>query len=146
MSEDHPSFPNLFSPFSIGGVTLRNRIAISAHHGGWFVDRGLPSDELIAYLEERAKGGVGLFVIGATTPEPCHGCIENVDEKIVPRYRRWLMRDIDMGPRSWPSSFMPASGHCPVRRSCRRRRRYHPHSRSIAIHRALNRRSSACAR
>src|SRR5947199_6387281 len=86
-SDRHPSFPHLFTPFQIGPVTLRNRVAISAHFAGWWVDLGLPSDELVAYLEERARGGVGLFVIGATTPEPCPGCVENVDETIVPRYQ-----------------------------------------------------------
>src|SRR5438046_2359019 len=59
--DQHPVFPHLFTPFQIGPVTLRNRVAISAHFAGWWVDRGLPSDEFVAYLEERAKGGVGLL-------------------------------------------------------------------------------------
>jgi 2,4-dienoyl-CoA reductase (NADPH2) len=83
----HPRFPHLFAPFRLGEVTLRNRAAISAHFAGWWVDRGLPSDEFVAYLEERAKGGVGLFVIGATSPERGSGWMESLDERIVPRYR-----------------------------------------------------------
>src|SRR5437764_471362 len=65
--ERHPHYPHLFSPIAIKGVTLKNRVAISGHFAGWWVDgEGLPSDAFHAYVEERAKGGVGLFVIGAT--------------------------------------------------------------------------------
>src|SRR5262249_12259489 len=84
---DHPRFPHLFRPFRIGDVTLRNRIAVSGHFAGWWVDRGLPSAEFAAYLEERAKGGVGLFVIGATSPERGSGWLENLSDAIIPRYR-----------------------------------------------------------
>jgi 2,4-dienoyl-CoA reductase-like NADH-dependent reductase (Old Yellow Enzyme family) len=87
-------FPLLFSPTAIKGVELRNRVAISAHFGGWWVDNeGLPNDAFRAYVEERAKGLVGLFIIGSTTPTydgnpPGYpGWIFNVDERIIPRYR-----------------------------------------------------------
>src|ERR671938_1946275 len=82
----HLNFPYIFRPFEIKGVTLRNRIAVSGHFAGWWVDRGLPSDEFVAYLEERAKGGVGLFVIGATSPERGSGWMESLDDRIIPRY------------------------------------------------------------
>ena len=84
---DHPHFPHLFRPLNIKGVTLRNRIAISAHIAGWWVDQGLPSDAFVAYVEERAKGGVGLFTIGATSPEPGSGWMQNLDDSIIPRYQ-----------------------------------------------------------
>src|SRR5262249_61932620 len=84
----HPQFPHIFRPLTIKNVTLRNRIAISGHIAGWWVDGGLPSDAFVAYVEERAKGGVGLFVIGATIPERGHdSCLANVDDSIIPRYR-----------------------------------------------------------
>src|SRR6478672_12611283 len=85
--ETHPIFPRLFSSFQLRGLTLKNRVAISAHFAGWWVDGGLPSDEFVAYVEERAKGGVGLFVIGATSPMPGSGWLENISDAIVPRYR-----------------------------------------------------------
>ncbi|HZO90005.1 MAG TPA: FAD-dependent oxidoreductase, partial [Chthonomonadaceae bacterium] len=87
MPAAHPVFPHLFRPLQIKGLTLRNRVAVSAHFAGWWVDKGLPSDEFVAYVKERAKGGIGLFVIGATTPTPSSGWMENVDEAIIPRYR-----------------------------------------------------------
>src|SRR5437763_17219596 len=83
----HPQFPHIFRPLTIKNVTLRNRIAISGHIAGWWVDGGLPSDAFVGYVEERAKGGVGLFVIGATTPDRGHLCFENVDDRIITRYR-----------------------------------------------------------
>ena len=76
----HSVYPHLFSPYAIKGVTLRNRVAVSAHFAGWWVDDGLPSESFAAYLEERAKGGIGLFVIGATSPEPGSGWMENVSD------------------------------------------------------------------
>ena len=45
----------------------RRRQRATSRDGGWTA--ACPSDEFVAYLEERAKGGVGLFVIGATSPE-----------------------------------------------------------------------------
>src|SRR6476619_4850987 len=83
----HPLFPNLFRPITLKNLTLRNRIAVSGHFAGWWVDRGLPSEAFVAYLEERAQGGVGLFVIGATSPERGSGWMENLSDAIIPRYR-----------------------------------------------------------
>ncbi|HET6384577.1 MAG TPA: FAD-dependent oxidoreductase [Armatimonadota bacterium] len=89
----HRHFPRVFEPVTIPapagpGVTLLNRIAISGHFAGWWVDGGLPGDEFVAYAEERSKGGVGLFVIGATSPMPGSGWMENLDDRIIPRYER----------------------------------------------------------
>lgn len=84
---DHPKFPNLFRPVQIGSAIVKNRIAISAHHAGWWVDQGLPSEQMVAYLEERAKGDVGLFVIGSTVPEAGFDWLENTSDAIIPRYK-----------------------------------------------------------
>jgi len=87
--EQHWKFPRLFRPFTLKNVTLRNRIAVSAHFAGWWVTDGLPNEEFAAYIEERAKGGIGLFVIGATGPTYDAGpdWIQNTSEAIIPRYR-----------------------------------------------------------
>ena len=55
------TFPHLFAPLTIRGVTLKNRIMSTGH------DTTLPSDgtvnaALIAYHTARAKGGAGLIV------------------------------------------------------------------------------------
>lgn len=85
-------FPHLFAPYSLKGAELRNRIAISGHFAGWWVDKGLPSAEFADYIEERCKNGVGLFVIGATSPEPGSGWMESVSDDIIPRYKMCVER------------------------------------------------------
>ena len=56
------AFPSLFSPLSIGSVTLKNRI-FSSGHDTVMADHGRVSEQLVAYQEARAAGGVGLIVI-----------------------------------------------------------------------------------
>lgn len=55
-------YPELFKPFKIGKVEIKNRIVMSPMlTGGWFDDKGVITNEIIDYYEERAKGGVGLI-------------------------------------------------------------------------------------
>ena len=55
----------LFSPFTIKNLTLRNRI-VSTSHEPSYSDDGLPKDRYRAYHVEKAKGGVGLTMIGGS--------------------------------------------------------------------------------
>ena len=55
-------FPNLFSPISIAGKTIRNRI-MSTGHDTTIPDDGTINDAYVAYQESRARGGVGLIVL-----------------------------------------------------------------------------------
>ncbi len=54
------SFPNLLSEIDIAGCEIKNRIFSSGHHT--YLADVVPSDELIAYHEARARGGAGLIV------------------------------------------------------------------------------------
>ncbi|AIJ26121.1 FAD-dependent oxidoreductase [Amycolatopsis methanolica] len=54
-------FPTLFSPLSLGSMTLKNRIFSSAHDTVMVHD-GQVTDRLIAYHRARAEGGVGLII------------------------------------------------------------------------------------
>ena len=56
------NFPLLFSPLTIGPVTIPNRI-VSSGHDTVLARDGLVTDELIAYHQARAAGGVGLIVV-----------------------------------------------------------------------------------
>ena len=51
-------FPHLFSPLTIGGVTLANRV-VSSGHDTVMSDHGQIADRLVAYHEARACGGAG---------------------------------------------------------------------------------------
>ena len=63
------AFPHLFTPITIGGATIRNRILSSGHDTVMAVD-GLVTDRLVAYQEARARGGVGLIVIQVAGVHP----------------------------------------------------------------------------
>ncbi len=62
-------FPHLFSPLQVGSLTLKNRI-VSSGHDTVMADHGLVGDQLVAYHEARAAGGVGLIVTQATAVHP----------------------------------------------------------------------------
>ncbi|MCP5080737.1 MAG: FAD-dependent oxidoreductase [Alphaproteobacteria bacterium] len=53
-------FPKLFSPLHIGQVELKNRIFFPAHHTN--LTGAVPTPELAAYYEARARGGTGLVI------------------------------------------------------------------------------------
>lgn len=57
-----PAFPTLFSPLSIRGVQLKNRI-MSTGHDTVLPDAGAINDALIAYQAARAQGGAGLIIL-----------------------------------------------------------------------------------
>jgi 2,4-dienoyl-CoA reductase-like NADH-dependent reductase (Old Yellow Enzyme family)/thioredoxin reductase len=55
-------FDHLTSPISIGAMELRNRMAMSAMGVELAGEDGHAREPIIAYYEERARGGVGLIV------------------------------------------------------------------------------------
>jgi 2,4-dienoyl-CoA reductase-like NADH-dependent reductase (Old Yellow Enzyme family) len=85
------AFPALFSPLRIGSVTLRNRI-FSSGHDTVMAENGRVSDQLVAYQEARAAGGVGLIVIqvGAVHPsaEYTAHALTLHDDGAIPGYAR----------------------------------------------------------
>src|SRR5262245_23538691 len=84
----------LLTPFVLKGIALRNRIVMTAHVAG-LAHEGLPKELYIAYQEERAKGGLGLTIVGASTAVTIDaaggagvGAVEAWTDEIVPWYRR----------------------------------------------------------
>ncbi|MCC2875244.1 FAD-dependent oxidoreductase [Lachnoclostridium pacaense] len=66
-------YPHLFSKGNIGNVTLKNRIVMCALAMGVSDDRQCIGEDFLAYLMERAKGGVGLIVLENTRVDDEHG-------------------------------------------------------------------------
>nr|WP_304441326.1 NADPH-dependent 2,4-dienoyl-CoA reductase [Corynebacterium sp. CNJ-954] len=62
-----PPYPHLFTPLTIGGLTLPNRSVMGSMHTG-LEDRFWHADRLGEFYAERARGGVGLIVTGGITP------------------------------------------------------------------------------
>jgi len=67
------TYPHLFSEGSIGKVAIRNRIVMPPMEVGMSNFDGTPSEQLIAYYEERARNGLGLLITGITRVNELHG-------------------------------------------------------------------------
>ncbi len=84
-------FPGLLSSIQVGPVTVRNRVVSTSHQTSLVHDH-LPTDDLLAYHEARARGGVGAVFLEATAIHPtglltAH-TIGGFAPEIVPAYRR----------------------------------------------------------
>ena len=56
-------FPRLFTPISIGGMTVKNRIVMPAIHH-LYTPEGACTPRFSQYYWKRAEGGVGLIIVG----------------------------------------------------------------------------------
>jgi 2,4-dienoyl-CoA reductase-like NADH-dependent reductase (Old Yellow Enzyme family)/thioredoxin reductase len=85
----HPDYPLLFSPIRIGGIEIPNRIChvptdISSANAD-----GSVNARVIAYHEEVARGGCGLIIVGASTPDKATGrptvtCVAVDEDPLIP--------------------------------------------------------------
>lgn len=57
------NFPHVFSPLSLRGVTLKNRVAMMPMGSDFAGPGGELTDEHIKYYELRARGGTGLIIV-----------------------------------------------------------------------------------
>jgi 2,4-dienoyl-CoA reductase-like NADH-dependent reductase (Old Yellow Enzyme family)/thioredoxin reductase len=57
----------LLTPFVINSLTLRNRIYSSAHAPHGYLVNGIPGKKYALYHEEKARGGIGLTMIGGSS-------------------------------------------------------------------------------
>ena len=71
-------FLKLFSPVRIGGLEIKNRVAMTPMGVNLSAAGGGVSDDIIAFYEARARGGIGLIISeicrvmdGAGAGEPC---------------------------------------------------------------------------
>ncbi|WP_219416307.1 oxidoreductase [Pseudonocardia nigra] len=64
-----PGFRHALAPLPLGARTLRNRIVSTAHQTGLVHDH-LPTDDLVAYHRERARGGIGAIFLEASAVHP----------------------------------------------------------------------------
>ena len=65
------AYPNVFNPLAIGPMTVKNRLLMSAMSINFGVDpNGFVTDQLTAYFEARARGGVGAMLVGGGAVHP----------------------------------------------------------------------------
>lgn len=80
-------YDNLFEPLKVGGCVLPNRITRAAH------GTGLLGEDLIAYHEARARGGVGMSTLQATGVHPnSPSGIPLWDDSCIPYFREMVER------------------------------------------------------
>ena len=60
------TYEKLLSPLRIGTMELKNRTVMTAAEVSLGQTDGTPTEKLMAYYEERAKGGVALIIPGIT--------------------------------------------------------------------------------
>lgn len=91
-SEVNPVTVKLFSPIQIGAMTLKNRVVMPGLTSNFASADGHATDQLISYLCERAKGGVGLILVeSAFTDLSGKGTPRQLgihDDSVIPALRR----------------------------------------------------------
>jgi 2,4-dienoyl-CoA reductase (NADPH2) len=105
------AFPHLFSPVSIGGLELRNRLVMSPMETLYATKDGVPSPRTVAYYEARARGGVGLITLGACTVDDAHREVPNsIDfarDEVLDAHRVLTARVHALGARIQPQIVHP---------------------------------------
>ncbi|WP_395474566.1 FAD-dependent oxidoreductase [Saccharopolyspora spinosa] len=82
----------LLTPFRIKNLVLRNRMVSTSHEPGYGED-GMPTERYRAYHVEKARGGVGLTMIGGSSvvsvdSPPSFGNLHLYSDEIVPWLRQ----------------------------------------------------------
>ncbi len=90
-----PSLDPLLDPYTLAGIDLRNRVVSTSHEPAYTED-GMPKDRYRLYHLEKARGGVGLTMIGGSavvSPDspPAFGNMLLYRDEVVP----WLARLAD---------------------------------------------------
>ena len=67
-------YKRLFSPYTLAGQTIRNRIAMAPLTRQMAEADGTPTGEMVAYYARRARGGAGLIITEGTYEENKLGC------------------------------------------------------------------------
>jgi len=63
------SYVHLFSPSTIGGVEIRNRVVLPSMTTRLATPSGEITPELVSYYQERARGGCGLVIVEMASPQ-----------------------------------------------------------------------------
>lgn len=86
------AFPKLFSPFKIGSLSIQNRMVMSPMETHLCDKEGFVTEEIIAYYQERALGGVGYITMENTAIDLVgrvnDGMLCIYDDKFVPGLKK----------------------------------------------------------
>ena len=95
---------HVHTPIRIGKVEIKNRIVRTAHSTA--IGGGTLSDDLVAYHEARAKGGVGLSVLEAMSVHPSSlSTLNMIDPTLKDKYPAMIERMHAHGMRMFQQLF-----------------------------------------
>lgn len=98
------SLTHVHTPIRIGAVEVKNRVVRTAHSTA--IGGGVLSDDLIAYHEARARGGVGLTVVEAMSVHPSSiSTLNIIDPSLAERYPMMMDRLRPHGMRVFQQLF-----------------------------------------
>jgi 2,4-dienoyl-CoA reductase (NADPH2) len=83
-------FPYLFSSIQINRLDLKNRIVMTAMHLG-YTPQGEVTERLIEFYRLRARGGVGLIIVGGCPIDPYSSMVDMIgihDNRFIPGLSR----------------------------------------------------------
>lgn len=86
----------LFEPFTLGHLTLKNRI-ISTSHAPAYAEDGMPGPRYQRYHEEKAIGGLALTMFGGASSvsrdsPPSFGQLQLGEDRVIPHLRAFAER------------------------------------------------------
>ena len=111
-------YPLLFSPGKIGGLTIKNRIAMTAASASLSQPDGTMTEEMLAYYEARARGGVGLIITEMTCVDEDRGVLfyrelNAAREENIDAFRQLADRIHPYGTKIFAQLFHPGANADP---------------------------------
>lgn len=108
----------LFTPGKIGTLTIPNRIAMTAASASLSQPDGTMTEEMLAYYEARAKGGVGLIITEMVCVDEDRGVLfprelNAAREENIPSFRRLADRVHPYGTKIFAQLFHPGANADP---------------------------------
>lgn len=116
-------YKKLFTPGKIGPLTIPNRIAMTAASASLSQPDGTMTEEMLAYYEARAKGGVGLIITEMVCVDEDRGVLfprelNAAREENIPSFRRLADRVHPYGTKIFAQLFHPGANADPKLNPC----------------------------
>lgn len=116
-------YKKLFTPGKIGSLTIPNRIAMTAASASLSQPDGTMTEEMLAYYEARAKGGVGLIITEMVCVDEDRGVLfprelNAAREENIPSFRRLADRVHPYSTKIFAQLFHPGANADPKLNPC----------------------------
>lgn len=111
-------YQKLSEPGQIGQLTLKNRIAMTAASASLSQPDGTMTEDMLAYYEARAKGGVGLIITEMVCVDEDRGVLFHRElnaarEENIPSFQRLADRIHPYGTKIFAQLFHPGANADP---------------------------------